>query len=79
MQGFHIAGVIKESIYVGVTVKTTVELGNGQLIKITNFPEDEVYEDGEVVYLYWNKAKAVIMHTKEDILYDLIDEAEAIL
>ena len=79
IQGFHIAGVIKESIYVGVTVKTTVELGNGQLIKITNFPEDEVYEDGEVVYLYWNKAKAVIMHTKEDILYDLIDEAEAIL
>jgi len=74
VEGFSIVGIVKESIYVGATIKTTVELSNGQQIKITNFSEDEIYKDGEMVYLFWKEGKAVVLHTKEDILYDLIDD-----
>lgn len=74
LENFDLCGVVKENIYVGATIKTTIELNNGQLVKITNYLDNEIIESGEVVHLYWKEEKAVVIHTKEDKLYDLIDE-----
>jgi len=74
LENFDLCGVVKENIYVGATIKTTIELNNGQLVKITNYLDNEIIQSGEVVHLYWKEEKAVVIHTKEDKLYDLIDE-----
>lgn len=76
IEGFELYAVVKEHIYIGSMIKTTVELPNGQQVKISNLPESEVMEVGTLIYLYWNENKAVIMHTREDKLYDIIDEAD---
>ncbi len=73
---FDLRGVVKENIYIGSIIKTTVELSNGQMMKITNLPENEINEIGEVVYLYWKDNKSVVIHTREDKLYDLIDDVD---
>ncbi len=76
VEGFSLCGVVKEHIYIGSMIKTSVELPNGHQVKITNLPENDITQVGALVYLYWNEGKAVIMHTREDKLYDMIDEAE---
>lgn len=73
---FELRGIVKEHVYIGSLIKTSVELSNGQQVKISNLPENEVPEIGTLVYLYWKENKAVVMHTREDKLYDAIDEAE---
>ena len=76
VEGFGLYGVVKEHIYIGSMIKTSVELPNGQLVKISNHPENEIIEVGMLGYLYWNENKAVIMHTREDQLYDIIEEVD---
>lgn len=74
-ENFHLLGHIKEHIYAGSIIRTVVELPNSQEIKITNHPENTLPAPGTSVYLYWNEDKAVLLHTKEDRLYDLIEDA----
>jgi spermidine/putrescine transport system ATP-binding protein len=76
VENYELCGIVKEHVYIGAQIKTTVELANGQIVKLTNHPEADLPELGSLVYLYWKEDKAVIMHTREDKLYDIIEEAE---
>ncbi|MFV0528872.1 MAG: ABC transporter ATP-binding protein [Lachnospiraceae bacterium] len=73
--GFTLQGKVTEHIYTGSVIKTTVELFNSQLIKINNHPENPLIPIGTIVYLYWLEGKCVVLHTKEDQLYDVIEDA----
>ena len=73
--GFTLRGTVMEHIFVGSTIKTIIELPSSQLVKMTNPPEDEVIPVGTNVYLYWLPKKAVVMHTREDRVYEIIEGA----
>lgn len=75
VENFQLQGIIKEHIYAGSIIRTVVELPNSQEIKIATHPEDTLPEPGTSVCLYWNEGKAVLLHTKGDRVYDLIEDA----
>lgn len=72
---FRLRGIVKEHIYVGSIVKTVVALPNGQRLRLNQHPHSALPEIGSAVTVYWDMDKAVIMHTAEDTLYDLIEDA----
>ncbi len=76
VEGFNLKGIIKENIYVGSQIKTTIEMINGYLVKKTAFPDGDMKPAGSIVYLYWDDGKSVLMHTKEDKIYNYIESAE---
>jgi len=75
VENFRLRGIVKEHIYVGSLVKTSVMLPDGQILKINHHPDKDLLPIGTAVNLYWDMEKAVIMHTTEDTLYDLIEGA----
>ena len=52
-----------------------MELPNGKEVKVYNHPDATVYPDGTAVSVYWEPDKAVVIHTKEDKMYDAIEDA----
>lgn len=75
VEHFRLRGIVKEHVYVGSIVKTVVMLPNGQRLKLNQHPHSSLPEIGSAVTIYWDMDKAVIMHTAEDTLYDLIEDA----
>ena len=75
VDGFTLKGIVKDQIYVGSVRKTIVELPNGKEVKVNNHPDATVYPDGTAVSVYWEPDKAVVIHTKEDKMYDAIEDA----
>ena len=75
VENFRLRGIVKEHVYVGSIVKTVVALPNGQRLRLNQHPHSRLPEIGSAVTVYWDMDKAVIMHTAEDTLYDLIEDA----
>ncbi len=75
VEHFRLRGIVKEHVYVGSIVKTVVALPNGQRLRLNQHPHSVLPEVGSAVTVYWDMDKAVIMHTAEDTLYDLIEDA----
>lgn len=75
VENFRLRGIVKEHVYVGSIVKTVVALPNGQRLRLNQHPHSSLPAIGSAVTVYWDMDKAVIMHTAEDTLYDLIEDA----
>ncbi len=60
-EGFHIKAVVKEQIFVGNLIKMILNLQDGTEIKINRFDAADLAEPGEVVYLYWEQKKGVVI------------------
>ena len=75
VENFRLRGIVKEHVYVGSIVKTVVALPNGQRLRLNQHPHSRLPQIGSAVTVYWDMDKAVIMHTAEDTLYDLIEDA----
>ncbi len=75
VENFRLRGIVKEHIYVGSIIKTVVVLPNGQRLRLNQHPHSDLPPVGSAVTVYWDMDKAVIMHTAEDTLYDLIEDA----
>lgn len=73
--GFTIKGRVRDHVYVGSVMKTVVDLPNDMEVKVAHHPDEKNCNIGDLVTLYWNPEKAVIMHTTEDNIYDLIEDA----
>jgi spermidine/putrescine transport system ATP-binding protein len=73
VDGFSLYGIVKEHIYVGSTIKTVVELPNGQELRISSVPGSQLFDVDTSIYLYWEKEDPVVMHTSEEKLYNIID------
>jgi spermidine/putrescine transport system ATP-binding protein len=68
VEGFTIKGVVKEQIFVGNLIKMMILLNDGTEIKINRLDEGELADIGEMVYLYWDLAKGIVI--KEEVLVD---------
>ena len=55
--------------------KTMVELPNGQMLKAETPAEDELMPVGTPVNIYWNPGKVVVMRTKEEMIYNIIERS----
>lgn len=73
VEGFSIKGVVREHIYVGSAVKTVVELVNGHKLKASRNPKAKLHEVGDHVYVCWTPDHAVVLKTKADTIYDVIE------
>lgn len=61
VEGFNIKAVVKEQIFVGNLIKMILNLNDGTEIKINRFDEADLAAPGEVVYLYWEQKKGVVI------------------
>lgn len=67
-EGFNLKGSIKDFIYMGTVVKTSVDLKDNKELKYSRFEKDEGYKEGDLVNIYWNPERAVAMRAAaEDI------------
>lgn len=70
---FRIYGKVKEHVFIGSVSKTVVELANGQDIKLTTPQMEELYPVGAIVNIFWKDDHGVILHTKEEQIYNAIE------
>jgi spermidine/putrescine transport system ATP-binding protein len=75
VEGFKFRGQVREHVFIGSINKTMIELPNGQMLKAETPAEDELVPVGTVVNVYWNPGKAVVMRTKEEQIYNVIERS----
>lgn len=75
VEGFRFRGQVREHIFAGSINKTMVEMPNGQMLKAETPAEDELIPVGTVVNVYWNPGKVVVMRTKEEQIYNVIEQS----
>lgn len=76
VDGFTIKGVVKEQIFVGNLIKMMITLNDGTEIRVNRFEEGELAEIGELVYLYWDLSKGVVIKEKNLINTDSVRDIE---
>lgn len=76
VDGFTITAVVKENIYVGSIIKTIAVLTNGDELKINTLTGGEIIPPETVVYPYWNPEDGVIIKTKSEQIYEIIDNPD---
>jgi spermidine/putrescine transport system ATP-binding protein len=64
VKGFNLKGKIKDYIYMGTFVKTSVDLKDNTEIKYSRFEKDENFKEGDSVNIYWNPERAVAIKVK---------------
>ena len=74
-EGFTLKGFVRDHVYVGNVVKTVLELPNGKTVQVNRNPHGLLIEPGTLVNLFWDPKDAVVMHTREDYVYDAIEFA----
>jgi spermidine/putrescine transport system ATP-binding protein len=75
-EGFKLAGLVKEHIYVGSVIKSIVVLQDGHEIKINRLAGDYLPPVASAAHLYWEIGHAVVMHSKANEIYDMIDNID---
>ena len=63
--GFDMPGRIKDFIYAGSVVRTSIDLVGGQEIKLSRFEMDGSLSEGEAVYVWWEPTKSVAIHVEK--------------
>ena len=63
--GFDMPAHIKDFIYAGSVVRTSIDLAGGQEIKLTRFEMDNTFAEGEAIYVWWDPAKSVAIHVEK--------------
>ncbi len=56
---FDLRGTVKDFIYMGTVVKTSVDLKDGTEIKYSRFEKDDDFSEGDTLSVYWNPERAV--------------------
>lgn len=78
VEGFRFRGQVREHIFIGSINKTMIELPNGQMLKAETPAEDALVPVGTVVNVFWNPGKVVVMRTKEEQIYNVIEQSVSI-
>ena len=60
--GFTVRVRVKDFIYMGTVIKTSLDLDSGQELKFSRFETDPDLHEGDERYLYWDPAKSVPIH-----------------
>lgn len=73
VEGFTLCASVKDYVYVGSVVKCIATLANGNEIKIERLAGETLPEIGTEIFLYWNKEDAVLIHSKEHLLFQAME------
>ena len=73
VDGFGITAFVKDYVYVGSVIKCIVELPNGNELKIERLAGQSLPAIGSRIYPYWNKEDAVLIHSKENSIFEALD------
>lgn len=76
IEGFSIKGIVKENIFVGNLIKMMITLNDGTEIRVNRFDASDLAEPGDLVYLYWDLNKGVVIKEKELIHTDSTKDIE---
>ena len=76
VEGFSIKGVVKEQIFVGNLIKMMITLNDGTEIRINRFDANDLAENGELLYLYWDLQKGVVIKEKNLVDTDSVRDIE---
>ena len=76
VDGFTIKGIVKENNFVGNLIKMMINLNDGTEIRVNRFDASDLSEPGELVYLYWDLPKGVVIREKELIHTDSVKDIE---
>lgn len=76
VEGFSIKGVVKEQIFVGNLIKMMITLNDGTEIRINRFDVNDLAENGELLYLYWDLSKGVVIKEKNLVDTDSVRDIE---
>ena len=63
--GFDMPAKVKDFIYAGSVVRTSIDLTGGQEIKLSRFEMDNTYAEGDAVYVWWDPSKSVAIHVEK--------------
>lgn len=72
VEGFSVAGKVKEKIYVGSVIKVIIELSDGTEVKLERLAGQSL-PDTETIFLYWKEEDAVLIHSLSHGIYDAVD------
>lgn len=72
--GFNLRGKVREHIYVGSIIKTIVELPNGQELRMSSLTGTQLFNPGDMVWVYWEQGSPVLLHTKGEILFNMLEQ-----
>ena len=61
-EGFLLPARVKDFIYMGTVIKTSLDLESGQELKLSRFEADPSLHEGDNVWLYWDPGKSVPIH-----------------
>lgn len=73
-EGFELAAIVKDYIYVGSVLKCVVSLPNGNELKIERLAGQELPSVGSLIYPYWNPEDAVLIHNDSYRIFKALDE-----
>lgn len=73
VDGFTIAGTVRDYIYVGNIVKCIVELPNGNQVKIERLAGEELPPIGNTGFLHWKKEDAVLIHNMDNNFFQAVE------
>ena len=59
---FSLIAKVKDFIYVGSVIKTSLDMANGQEVKLSRFKSDDNWHDGDTAYVWWNPSESVAIH-----------------
>ncbi len=61
-EGFTLHARIKDFIYMGTVIKTSLDLPHGQELKLSRFEADPTLHEGDERYIWWDTEKSVLIH-----------------
>ncbi len=62
VDGFTVSARVKDFIYMGTVIKTSLDLPSGQELKFSRFDTDPDLHEGDLRYLCWDSVKSVPIH-----------------
>lgn len=73
VDGFTIQAVVKDYVYVGSVIKCIAILPNGNEIKIERLAGGTLPVPGDMIYPYWEKEDAVLIHNQDHAIFQMVD------
>ena len=73
VEGFSLIATVKDYVYVGSFVKCIVVLPNGNELKIERLAGQALPKLGEQIFPYWNEKDAVLIHNRDQVFYQAVD------
>ncbi|MCR5089686.1 MAG: ABC transporter ATP-binding protein [Oscillospiraceae bacterium] len=61
-KGFSVRARVKDHIYMGTVIKTSLDLGSGKELKFSRFEPDPSLHEGDERYICWEPGKSVPIH-----------------